>query len=89
MKVILHRSAKKFLKKCSFELYTKTQEEVDNIVKHPRKADSLTGEFKHIRSKHFSFKGTEYRIAYVIRGDILILLIGTRENFYQNLKRIS
>lgn len=48
-------------------------------------------QWKGIRSCHFEYVNTEYRIAYRIvenENRIEIVLVKTRESFYQTLRRI-
>jgi mRNA-degrading endonuclease RelE of RelBE toxin-antitoxin system len=61
-----------------------------NIEKDPFKATPLSYEFKGLWSYHFSYKGAQYRIVYEIYPEdqiILVIMIGTREGFYQALRR--
>ena len=60
------------------------------IKTDPFGTKTLKGPFKGLRSYHFSYAGTDYRIVYEIYeedGILLILLIGKREGFYQVLRR--
>lgn len=66
------------------------EEHFANIEKDPFKAISLSYEFKGLWSYHFSYKGAQYRIVYEVHsGDqiVLVIMIGTRERFYQALRR--
>jgi len=60
------------------------------IKKDPHQADPLRYAFKGLYSYHFRHVGTSYRIIYEIYEEenlIIILLIGSRENFYERLRR--
>ena len=56
----------------------------------PEIGDTLTGEFRDYLSYHFKVSNVEYRIIYKIYKNelvVLIILVGTRENIYKQLKR--
>ncbi len=57
---------------------------------NPRVGEPLHQEFKGLWSYHFSHLSTQYRIVYEIdevEPVIYVLLIGTRENLYDRLRR--
>ena len=62
----------------------------DYIARHPFDAEKLQKPLNECRSFHFKINNIHYRIAYrIIQNDkrIDVVLVGTRENFYQKLKR--
>jgi len=66
---------------------------IAKIAQNPYQNELLEPPFKEyrIRTAHFSFKGTSFRIAYKIyeeKKSVVILYIGPRETFYQKLKRL-
>ena len=66
------------------------EEHLADIEKDPFKAIPLSYEFKGLWSYHFSYKGTQYRTVYEIYPEdqiVLVIMIGTREGFYQALRR--
>ncbi len=85
------RAVKKDLK----SLHPKLAEEIKSyyfkkIRESPHQSFELGYSFKGLRSYHFNFEGTSYRIVYeVFEKDklVVVILIGTRENFYERLKR--
>ena len=82
-----HRRYKKF----DLYLQRKIKDEVKKLSEDPYRYDELKGPLKGIRSYHFGHTNTEYRIAYQIVENekrIEIVLIKTRESFYQTLGRI-
>jgi len=87
MKIIFLRTAYKFLQKCDYALYLKIEKEVKKIEQNPKQNKSLTGKLKPIRTHHFFFKRSAYRIAYKIEKDIIVIMIATRENFYEKLEQ--
>lgn len=95
MKALFHKKVQKFLrKKKNKHLLSLIQHYVDEIIAHPEKGDILEHPFRkyRIRSFHFSVQGTEYRIAYIVNNDaeeIVFLLIDSRENFYEKLRRVE
>ncbi len=86
----LSTSAKKDLRK----LPSRVQEEIKYIhtqrIQDGQYGIRLKGELKRYWKYAFQYKGVAYRIAYEIKQDVLliiIIIIGTRENFYKELKR--
>lgn len=62
---------------------------LDEIAENPLIGDRLKGDLSSIYSYHLHEKGVEYRIAYQIKTKdivVLVLQIGTRENFYEKLR---
>ena len=60
------------------------------IVDNPYQGQLLHGEFRQYRKYVFNFNKVSYRIAYEIMQNntvVLLILVGTRENFYKELKR--
>jgi mRNA-degrading endonuclease RelE of RelBE toxin-antitoxin system len=60
------------------------------IKQDPRQADPLGYAFKGLYSYHFRHAGSAYRIIYEIYEEenlVIVLLIGSRGNFYERLRR--
>jgi len=84
-------SAKKLIKKFSLELREKVMTEAYKITENLYQHEKLSGPLSKFYSWHFSFKGIEYRIAYQVfknENRIVLILVGTRENFYEKLKKL-
>jgi len=82
-----HRKYKRF----DPPLKQKVRQEVGTLADEPHRYQELKGPLKGIRSYHFEHKKTQYRIAYRIiedRNQIEIVLVKSRESFYQVLRRI-
>ena len=82
-----HRRYKKF----GLLLQEKVRQEVGKLAKAPHRYTELKGPLKGIRSYHFEHEKTQYRIAYQVieeRKQIEIVLVKSRESFYQALRRI-
>lgn len=67
---------------------------IDDIRTNPLIGDLKKGDLKGIRCLDFYHNGTNYELAYDLEEDenenfilVLLLLVGTRENFYEELKR--
>ena len=60
---------------------------VKKIIKDPYLNKPLTGKLKPVRTHHFFFKRSAYRIAFKIEKDIIVIMIATRENFYEKLEQ--
>jgi len=82
-----HRRYKKFdplLKK-------KIKGEANKLSEDPHRYEELKGPLSGIRSYHFDYSKTQYRIAYRILEDkkeIEVVLVKSRDGFYQILRRI-
>ena len=61
----------------------------DEIAKDPFIGEQKTGDLKGFWTMGFTHNKTTYRVAYMIIEEtvIPILLVGTHENFYEELKR--
>lgn len=56
----------------------------------PTQGDTLSGPFKGLRSYHFGYHATEYRIIYEVIPDdplVIVLMIGSRERLYERLRQ--
>jgi len=72
-------------------LQQEVQEEAKKLSEDPYRYEELKGPLKGIRSYHFKSKDVTYRIAYrVLEGEkqIEIVLVKTREKFYETLRQI-
>ncbi|HCD41922.1 MAG: type II toxin-antitoxin system RelE/ParE family toxin [Bacillota bacterium] len=62
-----------------------------SIMKNPYIGSRKVGDLWGVYGFDFRHRGVSYEIAYVIREGnkpvVVVLLAGTRENFYQQLKR--
>ncbi|PKM79581.1 MAG: plasmid stabilization protein [Firmicutes bacterium HGW-Firmicutes-14] len=88
--VIIPNSVKKDIKKLDKPVISKILELLENLGQNPFQGSPLTGHFSNLLKLELKHKGINYRIAYQINEDkieIYILHVGTRENFYDELKR--
>ncbi len=91
--VVYTTIAKKFFKKLKDkQLKNAFKEAIISIRENPNVGDEKTGDLKGIYSFNVHHNRTNYEIAYRIsqleNGDIVVIIMaGTRENFYQELKR--
>jgi len=87
LKIVFLRQPKKFIQKADKNLKDKIKEEILKIATDPLAGKRLKGKkFKSIFSYHFMFVRVNYRIAYKVIGDLLIISITSRENFYRDLR---
>ena len=90
--VIFLPPAAKYLKKLKDkrlkELY---QEAVDVIRKDPAIGDAKTGDLSGVYGYDIYYNRTNYELAYTVEyveeRVVVVILAGTRENFYEQLKR--
>jgi addiction module RelE/StbE family toxin len=84
-------SAHRMYEKFDPHLQRTVKEEARKLSEEPYRYEELKGPLKGIKSYHFEYRNTEYRIAYRIVEDenrIEIVLVKTRKNFYQILRQI-
>ncbi len=87
--------AEKYFKKLKDKQLKKAfKEAIISIRENPEIGDAKTGDLKGIYSYNIQHNRTNYELAYRVsqleNGDIVIVIIimaGTRENFYKELKR--
>lgn len=88
--LVVLNSAARELRKFDKPVRTKILTALDMITENPYIGELLKGDLATVYSYHLKVTGTEYRIAYQIREEeivVVILQVGTRENFYQELKK--
>ena len=94
-KLVFLPPAAKYLKKLKDkQLKQAYKDTVDRIMENPFLGEEKTGDLKGIRSCDVYYGRTNYELAYTIvdaeEGHdeaIVIVMAGTRENFYEQLKR--
>jgi mRNA-degrading endonuclease RelE of RelBE toxin-antitoxin system len=84
--------AARFLKKLKDkQLKALFQEAIDKILKDPTIGDPKTGDLSGIYGYDIYYNKTNYELAYRIElvedTIIVVIMAGTRENFYEALKR--
>jgi len=89
-----HPAVKKDLRKIDRGAREKIKDVwLPKLLSDPHEGKELTGPLSGIRSYHFKVENVQYRIAYVLEENDLIinvLMIAKRESFYQILsKRIK
>ena len=89
MDIIFLRQAHHFIKKSDPPLKAKIKEEVLKIAATPTLGEPLHGNLKELRPHHFRFVRTQYRIAYFVKNNVIIVTVTSRENFYRDLERNS
>jgi len=85
------RASHRIYKKYDEPLKEKIKEESRKIATSPYSAKHLSPPLTGIYSHSFHYKNSEYRIAYRVNEDkhsIEIVLVKSRENFYDVLKRM-
>jgi addiction module RelE/StbE family toxin len=84
-----HPKFKSDLKKIDKSVAKEIKEQhLDIILENPLKADKLKGKLSHLYSYHFQKNGTQYRIAYEVLEEEMIVfhyMVASRENFYRKL----
>jgi len=84
-----HPKFKSDLKKIDKRVAKEIKEQhLDIILENPLEADKLKGKLSHLYSYHFQKNGTQYRIAYEVLEDDMIVfhyMVASRENFYRKL----
>ena len=91
-KLIILPPAAHFLKKIKEKpLKLKFQKVIDDIIQNPYIGDPEFGDLSGVYCCDFFYNKTNYELAYTIieKNDetVVVILAGTRENFYNELKR--
>lgn len=91
-KLLLSKSSQKFIKKLKNKsLKNKIKDGLDKIKDDYTVGGKKTGDLKDFWSLDIFYNKTNYEICYEVREDnslvIIVVMIGTRENFYKELKR--
>lgn len=94
---ILPPAAKYFKKLKDKKLKSLYQDAIDAILQNPMIAEEKTGDLKGIRSYDIYYNRINYELAYSLEyvqregsdevDVVVVIMAGTRENFYNELKR--
>ncbi|HZJ85079.1 MAG TPA: type II toxin-antitoxin system RelE/ParE family toxin [Syntrophomonadaceae bacterium] len=88
--IVIPKSVVKGIKKLPKPVVQRIPDILREIAINPHMGVVLKGDLSAIRKWNIKEQGVQYRIAYTIheeRIEVRIILIGTRENFYKELKR--
>jgi addiction module RelE/StbE family toxin len=89
-KIEVTNAVKKDIKNLSKNIQAKINDIFLTLTKNPELGERLSGEFYDCFSIHFKVYNIQYRIIYKVYNNeliILVILVGTRENIYKQLKR--
>lgn len=90
-RIIMAPAAHRRFKKFAPLLQEKVKAEAQILAEDPYSYEELKGPLKGLRSYKFSFKGTDYRMAYRITEEkklVEVVLVRPRQNFYKLLRQI-
>ncbi len=87
------RAAERYLRKIKDKhLLTAFKDAIDELKKDPYIGTQKTGDLRGIFGYDVKYAGANYELAYRIyeenRQLVVVVLAGTRENFYEELKRL-
>lgn len=90
--ILFSTQAERYFKKIKEKQLKETYKNaIAELAKDPYKGQSKQGDLAGFYGYDVKYKGTNYEIAYTISElngkKIIILLAGSRENFYDQLKR--
>jgi len=88
--VYVTNQAKKDLKRLDKPIIKIVLNILESIAENPYGGESLYGELSQLKKWTFTHSGISYRIAYQIYEEhieVKVFMIGTRDNFYDELKR--
>ena len=88
----IDNAAYRIFRKLPKEVQTKIIDETVRLKTEPLVGEPLKGEYKRLRSLHFSYKGSAYRVIYQVfekSSTIIIRLAATRENIYRRLRKLK
>ncbi|MBU4449787.1 MAG: type II toxin-antitoxin system RelE/ParE family toxin [Actinobacteria bacterium] len=91
-KLIILPSAAHYLKKIKEKpLKLAFQKAIDDIIQNPYIGDPKTGDLSGVYCCDFFYNKTNYELAYTVIEEndetVVVILAGTHENFYDELKR--
>lgn len=91
-KLVLSKASQKFIKKIKDKsLKNKIKSALDRIKSDYTVGSKKLGDLKGFWSLDIYYNKTNYEICYTVIDDggelVLVVMIGTRENFYDELKR--
>ena len=91
-RLLLSKSSQKFIKKLKDKnLKNKIKDGLDKIREDYTIGEKKTGDLKGFWSLDVFYDKTNYEICYEVREEdgllVIVVMIGTRENFYKELKR--
>lgn len=84
-------TAFRLFRKLPKDVKDKIIDKVEVLKQNPLAGQPLKGKYKVLRSLHFSYKGSAYRVIYQVfpnTSTVIVRLAGTRENIYRRLDRI-
>ena len=88
----IDNAAFKVFRKLSKDVKEKMLEESEVLKTNPLAGEPLKGKYKFLRSLHFSFKGSAYRVVYQVLSQtatVMVRLAATRENIYRRLDEMK
>ncbi|MCR6546999.1 type II toxin-antitoxin system RelE family toxin [Dehalobacterium formicoaceticum] len=88
--ISFRRSALKEIKKLDKPIRQKDLAKIEECAENPFLFKRLTGDLRSYYSAHCTIQRTQYRIIYEIFEETIminILMVGTRENLYEALKK--
>ena len=89
--IVITPSSKKAAKKLPKQAREEIIKQSQKLKENPYLGEKLSGSLHFLYSFHIKFENVNYRLAYTIdksRRQIIIHLIGSREGFYERLKRL-
>lgn len=88
---VITPSAKRSLKKLPQRVRTDLLEATSVLEDDPLQGEQLSGSLHFLYSFHFKSQNIHYRLVYTIDHDkkqVVVHFAGTRENFYEKLRRL-
>jgi mRNA-degrading endonuclease RelE of RelBE toxin-antitoxin system len=88
--IFLSRKAEKQYKKLDLQISNRIKHKLNILKQYPHKGFALSGKYTGLRYLKVIYKRVEYRVVYDISDEskeVLIIFLGTRENFYKELRR--
>ncbi len=88
--IFLSRKAEKQYKKLDLYIRKKLKNKFKILEQNPYNGFTLSGKYTGLRYLKITHKRVEYRVVYDVYDksrEVLIIFLGTRENFYDELRR--
>jgi hypothetical protein len=88
MKIIQSPTFERFVKKQPSQFKSKLDQIINEITQDPKCGQAKKGDLSDIRVYKFKENNTLYLLSYRLIGEELqLIMLGTHENFYRELKR--
>jgi mRNA-degrading endonuclease RelE of RelBE toxin-antitoxin system len=91
-KLVTVPTSRRALKRLPQNVKVQLIHELKTLTGNPLAGEQLRPPYTHLRSYHVKLNNVEYRVIYLANNktqEIFVIYAATRENFYQQLRRLN